>query len=65
MLENASIRMRLLVYGVLALLVTLGLSLYHYLLGWQLFLILIAAVIEFVCVFYIFYLPLKYKRKQE
>jgi hypothetical protein len=66
MLENASTRMRLMVYGLIALLVTFGLSLYHYfLLGWQFFLVLIAAVIEFFLVFYIFYLPLKYKRKQE
>jgi len=69
MFENRSEKQLIIIYAIIALTITLLLSLYHLspYSAWPKdpILIIIAANIEFFCIFYILYLPLKIKRKQK
>jgi hypothetical protein len=63
MFENRSIRERIAIYVFIALIVTILLSIIHYFVqGWLLLAVIIGAIIEFFCIFYILYLPLKIKK---
>ena len=69
MFENRSEKQLIIIYAIIALTITLLLSLYHLspYSAWPKdpILIIIAANIEFFCIFYILYLPLKIKKKQK
>jgi len=64
MFENRSYKELIIIYAVIALAVSLGLAVFHYYQGFHPYYIVIAANIEFFCVFYILYLPLKVKKKE-
>lgn len=65
MFENRTKKERTVIYALIAFIVTLLLALLHYVVqGWFIEAVLIVAAIEYVCVFYILYLPLKYERKK-
>jgi len=57
MFENRSDRERIIIYAVIAIL--------HYYQGFHPYYIVIAANIEFFCIFYVLYLPMKVKRARE
>jgi hypothetical protein len=61
MFENRSKKQRTIIYAFIAFLTTLILALWHYYTGWPFIFIPVAAVIEYFCIFYILYLPLKLK----
>lgn len=63
MFEQRSTKQRIIIYALIAFFVTLLLAIIHDLQGWPIEMILIVAAIEYVCIFYILYLPLKYQRK--
>lgn len=64
MFENRTKKQRTVIYAIIAFIVTLLLALMHYMLqGWMIQAVLIVAAIEYVCVFYILYLPLKYQKE--
>jgi hypothetical protein len=64
MFEKRTKKQRTIIYAFIAFGVTLILALMHYVVqGWILNLVLIIAAIEYVCVFYILYLPLKYEKE--
>jgi 1,4-dihydroxy-2-naphthoate octaprenyltransferase len=64
MFENRTKKQRIIIYAIIALGVTLLLAIMHFIIqGWILGLVLIVAAIEYVCVFYILYLPLKYEKR--
>jgi hypothetical protein len=69
MFENYSEKQLIIVYAVIALFIALLLSLYHLspYSAWPKdpIIIIIAANIEFFCIFYVLYLPLKAKRGQK
>jgi len=65
MFENRSEKQLIVIYAVIAIVVALALGTYHYYSGFNPYYIVIAANIEFFCVFYILYLPLKIKRARE
>ncbi len=69
MFENRSEKQLIIIYVLIALLVTFLLSVYHLspFSAWPKdpILVVIAANIEFFCIFYILYLPLKVKRGQK
>ena len=65
MFENRSERELIMIYAFIAIIVALGLSVFHYLQGFHPYYIVIAANIEFFCVFYILYLPIKVKKARE
>lgn len=61
MFENRSKKQRIIIYLIISGVVTLILALFHLYQGWILIYALLAAIIEFFCIFYILYLPLKVK----
>ena len=65
MFENRSERELIAIYAVIAILVALGLAVLHYYQGFHPYYIIIAANVEFFCIFYILYLPLKVKRRKK
>ncbi len=66
MFENRTDTERTIIYVVIALLVTLLIAAIHYLLqGWAVLVVGIVGIIEFFCIFYILYLPLKIKKQRE
>ena len=69
MFENYSEKQLIIIYVIIALLISFLLSLYHLspYSAWPKdpFLVIIAANIEFFCIFYVLYLPLKAKRGQK
>jgi len=69
MFENKSEKQLTIIYIIIALLITILLSAYHIspYSAWPKdpILIIIAANLEFFCIFYILYLPLKAKRSQK
>jgi len=63
MFEKRTKKQRTIIYAFIAFGVTILLALMHYAAqGWPIEMVLIVAAIEYVCVFYILYLPLKYQR---
>jgi len=65
MFESRSERQLIVIYAVIAVAVALILSVFHYFQGFHPYYIVIAANIEFFCVFYILYLPLKVKKARK
>jgi len=69
MFENRSEKELIIIYVVIALFISFILSIYHLspYSAWPKnpILVIIAANIEFFCIFYILYLPLKIKRGQK
>lgn len=66
MFENRTDTERTIIYVVIALIVTLVIAAIHYFLqGWAVLVVGIVAIIEFFCIFYILYLPLKIKKQRE
>ena len=65
MFENRTERELIIIYAIIAILVALGLGVFHYIQGFDPYYIVIAANIEFFCVFYILYLPLKVKKSKK
>jgi uncharacterized membrane protein len=69
MFENRSEKQLIIIYVVISLIITFILSIYHLssISAWPKdpIIIIIAANIEFFCIFYILYLPLKIKRGQK
>ena len=64
MFENKSEKQLIIIYAVIALIVSIILAIVHYFQNFHPYYIIIAANIEFFCVFYILYLPLKVKRSK-
>lgn len=63
MFENRSRKERIAIYVLIALIVTMILAIVHYFVqGWLLLAVIIGAIIEFFCIFYVLYLPLKIKK---
>ncbi len=65
MFENRSEKQLIIIYAVIALLVSLGLAVFHLMTIPNIYYIVIAVNIEFFCIFYILYLPLKIKRSKK
>ena len=69
MFENRSEKQLIGIYIIIALTITILLSLFHLspFSAWPKdpFLVIIAANVEFFCIFYILYLPLKIKRAKK
>jgi hypothetical protein len=65
MFENRNERELIAIYAVIAIVVALGLGTFHFYQGFHPYYIIIAANIEFFCIFYILYLPLKVKRARD
>jgi len=69
MFENRSDRELLVIYVIIALIVTVGLAIFHYYTWGGFFrdpiVIIIVANIEFAVIFYILYLPIKVHRDRE
>ncbi len=69
MFENRSEKQLIVIYIIIALTITILLSLFHLspFSAWPKdpFLVIIAANVEFFCIFYILYLPLKIKRAKK
>jgi uncharacterized membrane protein len=69
MFENRSEKQLIIIYVVISLIITFILSIYHLssisACPKDPIIIIIAANIEFFCIFYILYLPLKIKRGQK
>ena len=65
MFENRSEKQLIVIYAVIAITVASILSVFHYFQGFHPYYIVIAANIEFFCVFYILYLPLKVKKARK
>ena len=69
MFENRSEKQLIAIYVIIALAVTFFLCVFHYYTWPGIFsdpiVLIIAANIEFFCIFYVLYLPLKVKRARE
>ena len=65
MFENRSEKELIIIYAVIAIVIALLLSAFKYSYGVNIYYIIIAANIEFFCVFYILYLPIKVKKARE
>ena len=65
MFENRSHRELIIIYATIAIIASLCLAGLHYFQGLHPYYIVIAANIEFFCIFYILYLPVKVKRARE
>jgi len=65
MFENRSEKQLIAIYAAISIAVALILSAFHYFQGFHPYYIVIAANIEFFCVFYVLYLPLKVKKARK
>lgn len=66
MFENRSYKERTIIYLFIAILVTVVIAAVHYFIqGWIFLLVGIVGAIEFFCIFYILYLPLKIQKERE
>jgi hypothetical protein len=65
MFENRSEKQLIVIYAFIAIIISIILAIIHYLQNFHPYYIIIAANIEFFCIFYILYLPLKIKRSRE
>lgn len=65
MFENRSERELITIYAIIAIVIALLLGVFHYYQGFHPYYIVIAANIEFFCVFYILYLPIKVKKSKK
>lgn len=64
MFENRNEKQLIIIYAVIAILISLILAVVHYFQNFHPYYIVIAANIEFFCIFYILYLPLKFKKSK-
>jgi len=68
MFENRSEKQQIVIYAIIALIVTVILSIFHYYTytGFfrNIYVIILFANIEFFAIFYILYLPIKVKKKK-
>ena len=65
MFENRSEKQLIIIYAIIALIVALGLAVVHIMQRLSIIYIVVAVNIEFFCIFYILYLPLKVKRSKK
>ena len=65
MFENRTEKELIVIYAIIAILVAIILAVFKYSYGVDIYYIIIAANVEFFCVFYILYLPLKVKKARE
>jgi len=65
MFENRSERQLITIYVIIAIVIAFLLAIFHIYQGLHPYYIIIAANIEFFCIFYVLYLPLKVKKKQK
>jgi len=65
MFENRTEKELIVIYAVIAIVITLALVAFKFSYGVNIYYIIIAANIEFFCVFYILYLPIKIKKARE
>jgi hypothetical protein len=65
MFENRSEKELIVIYAIIALAVACGLAVMHYFQGWDPIVIVVVANIWFFCLFYILYLPIKFKRSKK
>lgn len=65
MFENRSEKQLIVIYAFISILVSGGLAVLHYFQGWDPVVIVVVANIWFFCLFYILYLPIKYKKARE
>ena len=65
MFENRSEKQLIIIYAIIAIAISLILAIVHYFQNFHPYYIIIAANIEFFCIFYILYLPLKVKRSKK
>lgn len=65
MFENRSEKQLIIIYAIIAILVSGVMAVVHYFQGWDPIVIVVVANIWFFCLFYILYLPLKVKRARE
>ena len=65
MFENRSERQLIIIYVIIAMVIALLLAIFHVYQGFHPYYIVIAASIEFFCIFYVLYLPLKVKKKRK
>jgi len=65
MFENRTGKELIVIYAVIATAVALILAAFKFSYGVDIYYIIIAANIEFFCVFYILYLPIKVKKARE
>jgi hypothetical protein len=65
MFENRSEKQLIIIYAFIAIFISLILAVVHYYQNFHPYYIIIAANIEFFCIFYILYLPLKVKRSKK
>ena len=65
MFEKRSDKELIIIYAVIAIIASLCLAMLHYLQGFHPYYIVVAAIIEFLCIFYILYLPIKVKKERE
>ncbi len=65
MFENRTEKQLIIIYAVIAILITFGLATFHIYQRMNIYYIIIAANVEFFCIFYILYLPLKIKIARE
>jgi hypothetical protein len=65
MFENRSDRQRIAIYAFIAIVIALILSVIHFYQGFHPYYIILAANIEFFCIFYILYLPMKVKNMRK
>jgi len=62
MFENRTKKEKIVIYVFISLLITILLGMFHlFFQGWNIYVVIIAANIEFFCLFYILFLPVKYK----
>ena len=65
MYENRSEKELIVIYALIAIVITFALAAFKFSYGVDIYYIIIAANIEFFCVFYFLYLPIKVKRARE
>jgi hypothetical protein len=65
MFENRTEKELIIIYAVIAIAVAFALGVFKFSYGVDIYYIIIAANIEFFCVFYVLYLPLKIKKARE
>lgn len=65
MFENRTERELIIIYAIIALGIALILAVFHIYQGLHPYYIIIAANIEFFCIFYILYLPIKVKKSRK
>ena len=65
MFENRSEKQLIIIYAIIAIIISFILAIVHYFQNFHPYYIIIAANIEFFCIFYILYLPLKIKKARK